>query len=280
MASRQQQKQRARAARLSAEATAARNAQRSRRAQLLSGTALVVGIVVIAIVVISSAAGNHRPSGLATGKARHAISGQVDSLLAGIPEHGETLGDPRARYTLTLFGDLQCPVCAALATGANLDGTAGGLPEFIARQVRPGHAKLVYRSMCTATCNDFGQSTFDEQQAAAYAAGMQSRFWYYEELFYHQQGAEGTRYVTQGFLSRLAGEVPGLKLRTWIKDRGDPTLLGQIQADERNAARQLPLIDGGRGTPGLIISGPAGRHFIAESTVDYDQLKAAIRTVS
>jgi protein-disulfide isomerase len=280
MASRREQKERARASRLAAEAAAARKVRRSRRAQLLGGTIFVVGIVVIAIVVISSAAGTHRPSGLATGRARQAISRQVDSLLDGIPEHGETLGDPHARYTLTLFGDLQCPVCAALATGASLDGTTGGLPEFITRQVRPGHAKLVYRSMCTATCDDFGQSTFDQQQTAAYAAGIQNRFWYYEELFYHQQGVEGTSYVTQRFLGRLAGEVPGLEFGTWTKDRGDPALRGRIQADEQDAQRQLPLIDGGRGTPGLIISGPAGRRFIAESTVNYDQLKAAIKTVS
>lgn len=280
MASRRQQKQQARAARLAAEEAAALKAHRSRRVQMLSGTVLVVGIVIVAIVVISSASGSHRPGGLANGQARRAISSQVDSLLAGIPEHGVTLGDRRARYTLTLFGDLQCPVCAALTTGESLDGTTGGLPEFISRQVRTGHAKIVYRSMCTATCNDFGQSEFDEQQAAAYAAGMQNKFWFYEELFYRQQGVEGTRYVTPRFLNQLAGEVPGLKLGTWTKDRGDPILLGQIQDDERAAGKQLPLVDGGRGTPGLIISGPAGRHFVAESIVDYGQLRAAIRTVS
>jgi hypothetical protein len=280
MASRKEQKEHARAARLAAEQAAARHAQRTRRLQLLGGMTLVVVIVVVAVVAVSIGGGHGGPSGLAKGRARHAVAARVDSLLSGIPEHGETLGDPRAKYTLTLFGDLQCPVCAALATGKNLDGTTGGLPEFISRQVRPGHAKLVYRSMCTATCNDFGPTVFDGQQTAAYAAGMQNRFWYYEELFYQQQGAEGTHYVTPRFLNQLAREVPGLNPRVWARDRGDPTLLGQVQADERAAGRQLPIVDGGRGTPGLIISGPAGRHFIAESVVDYGALTAAIKAVS
>lgn len=279
MASRTEQKAQARAARLAAEQAVALRARQKRRLQLLAGAVLVVLIVVVAIIAISSA-GHHTQTGLAHGKARDAISARVDSLLAGIPERGETLGNPAARYTLTLFGDLQCPVCAALATGQSLDGITGGLPEFIARQVRPGHVKIVYRSMCTATCNDFGQSLFDQQQAAAYAAGMQNKFWYYEELFYLQQGSEGTRYVTSQFLNQLASQIPGLNRQRWTKDRGDPILLGQVQADERAATRQLPLVNGGRGTPGLIISGPAGQHFIAESVVNYQQLKAAIKTVS
>jgi protein-disulfide isomerase len=280
MASRQQQKEHARAARLASEQAAAAKARRARRRQLLGGTVSAVVVVIVAFVVISTAGGHGHPVGLAKGKARQAVSDRVNSLLAGIPEHGETLGDPRARYTLTLFGDLQCPVCAALATGQNLGGTTGGLPRFIAQQVRPGHAKIVYRSMCTATCNDFGQSEFDEQQIAAYAAGMQNRFWYYEELFYEQQGTEGTRYVNPGFLVQLASEVPGLNRHTWVKDRGDPTLLGQVQSDGQVANRQLPLVDGGRGTPGLIVSGPGGEHFVAESIVPYDELKDALKAVS
>jgi hypothetical protein len=271
MASRAEQK---------AQARAARKGRQKRRLQMLAGTILTVVIVAVAIIAISSSSAPHHPGGLSSGKMRNAITAGVDSLLAGIPEHGQTLGDPHARYTLTLYGDLQCPVCAALATGQNLDGITGGLPEFITRQVKPGHAKIVYRSMCTATCNAFSPTLFDQQQTAAYAAGMQNKFWYYEELFYHQQGTEGSPYVTPRFLSRLAEQISGLNQRQWARDRGDPTLLGQVQADERAASHQLPLVNGGRGTPGLIISGPSGQHFIAESTVNYQQLKAAIKTVS
>lgn len=280
MASRQERKQQARAARLAAERSAAASARRSRRARMLAGTIFTAAIVVAAIIAISVSGGDGGGRGLVKGAAQKTVEASVDSLLAGIPERGETLGSPHARYTLTFFGDLQCPVCAALATGRSLDGVTGGLPRFIDREVRPGHARIVYRSMCTATCNDFGASLFDEQQAAAYAAGMQNRFWYYEELFYRQQGSEGTPYVTGRFLDELARQTPGLRFHSWSRERGDPRLLGQVHAEGRAAVRQLPLVRGGRGTPGLIMSGPGGTRFVAESVVSYGQLRAAIRAVS
>jgi hypothetical protein len=268
MASRLERKQQARAARLAAERAAAASARRTRRARMLAGAVLAAAIVVAAIIAISVSGGGGGPHGLANGGARRGVEASVHTLLAGIPEHGQTLGDPHARATLTFFGDLQCPVCAALATGQSVGGATGGLPQFIARQVRSGRARIVYRSMCTATCND------------AYAAGMQNRFWYFEELFYRQQGAEGTPYVTSAFLDRLAREVPGLRFKRWLRDRRDPRLLGQVRADGRAAVQRLPLVDGGRGTPGLIMSGPDGTRFVAEGLVDYGRLRAALRAVS
>lgn len=280
MASRQERKQQAREARLEAERAAAASARRSRRVRMLAGAVLTAAIVVAAIIAVSSSGGGGGAHGLAKGAARKSVEASVRSLLAGIPEHGETLGSPHARYTLTFFGDLECPVCAALATGQSLDEVTGGLPRFIEREVRPGRARIVYRSMCTATCNDFGASLFDEQQIAAYAAGMQNRFWYFEELFYRQQGTEGTPYVTGGFLDQLARQTPGLRVRTWSRDRRNPELLGQVQADGRAAVRRLPLVAGGRGTPGLLMSGPRGTRFVAEGIVSYGKLRAAIRAVS
>jgi protein-disulfide isomerase len=280
VASRLQRKQEARERRLAADRTAAAKRTRTRRVQTLARVG-VPAIVVIAVAIAISAGSTGR-SGLATGAAAKRIYAQVNSLLTGIPERGTQLGNPDARITLTFFGDLQCPICAAFASGGELDGVVGGLPQFVRDQVRTGRAKIVYRSFCTATCSDFsdGQSLFDEQQTAAYAAGVQSRFWYYEELFYRQQGREGTLYVTPGFLDQLAGQVHGLNLKSWASDRRDRALLSQVQGDGRAAVRQLPLVDGARGTPGLIMSGPAGTQFVGEGLVAYGQLEAAAKAVS
>ena len=32
-------------------------------------------------------------------------------MLKGIPQHGTTLGNPKAPVTFTEYGDLQCPIC-------------------------------------------------------------------------------------------------------------------------------------------------------------------------
>ena len=143
-----------------------------------------------------------------------------------------------------------------------------------------GAAIFVRRSFCTATCNDFPRGVFDEQQTAAYAAGKQDKFWYYEELFYRQQGAEGSPYVTPAFLKKLAQQIPGLNVREWASERRDPSLLSQVQADGQAAIKQLPLVGGGRGTPGLIVTGPKGSAFVAEGIVSYSQLQAALKSVS
>lgn len=279
MASRARQKQQARARRLADERAATAKADRVRRLRTLASI-VVAAIAVIAVAIAVSAGGTK--AGIAQGRAAKEISTQVDSLLAGIPEHGTVLGDPDAKVTLTFFGDLQCPVCAAFATGEDLGGVRGGLPQFIRDQVRPGHAKLVYRSFCTATCNDFsnGQSLFNEQQTAAYAAGEQNRFWYYEEHFYRQQGTEGSSYMTPGFLNRLARQIPGLNFTTWTRERGDSALLSEVQDDEHAANDQLPLVNGGKGTPGLIMAGPKGSRFVNEGATGYGQLQTAVRAVS
>ena len=275
MSSRTQQKAQARERREQQERAAAQSAQRRRRAQLVAGAVAIAAAVIAAVIVISIGGASAGP-GLAKGKTAHTLYRQVDASLAGIPEHGTTLGDPHAKDTLTFFGDLQCPVCAALATGQ--DG--GGLPQFIDDQVRTGHAKIVYRSFCTATCNAFPQSLFDQQQTAAYAAGEQDRFWYYEQLFYRQQGTEGTPYVTPGVPARSRPSDSGLDDARWMSDRSRSDLQTQLRADAQAAVRQLPLVDGGRGTPGLIMSGPRGSRLVAEGLVGYSRLQAALNSVS
>ena len=79
------------------------------------------------------------------------------------------------------------------------------LPELVAKDVRAGKVKIVYRAFETATRDP---QTFQAQQVAALAAGKQNHFWDYVELFYRQQGAEGTGYVTESYLSGLAKQVP------------------------------------------------------------------------
>ena len=72
------------------------------------------------------------------------------------------------------------------------------VPELVSKEVRDGKVKVVYKAFQTATPS---QQTFQTQQAAALAAGEQNRFWNYVELFYHQQGQEGSGYVNDNYLT-------------------------------------------------------------------------------
>jgi protein-disulfide isomerase len=189
------------------------------------------------------------------------------SLLRGIPESGTTLGSQRAPVTVTEFADLECSVCRAFALG--------GESALIAHAVKAGQVKLVYRSLCTATCTGpLGRPAFAGQQAAAYAAGLQHLGWYYIELFYREQGAEGTSYATQAYLNELAHQIPGLDYAKWRADSASRSLRAQVAADA-GAASALRL----QFTPTIIVQGPRGKTKPLVGAAGYGSLQAAIRSV-
>jgi protein-disulfide isomerase len=162
----------------------------------------------------------------------------VSSLLAGVPQHGNTLGDPKAPVTVKYFGDLQCPACRQF--------TLSGLPSLIERYVRSGKLKIEYRSLETATQTP---SAFGAQQVAALAAGRQNKMWNFIELFYHEQGPEHSGYVTERYLEGLAQQVSGLNLIEWIAARNDRELARSLTTDLR-AARSARI----NRTPSFLLS--------------------------
>jgi protein-disulfide isomerase len=266
MASRAQQKAEARERRIAEERARAERGRRRRRMQMLGGV-LVVAIAVIAVAIAISVSGSKTPGGIpkTTHGARN-IDSSVDKLLAGIPESGPTLGNPKAPVTLLYYGDYECPICRDFTL-------LGGFPQLITDQVRTGKVKVVYSPFETATPSP---STFHTQQVAGLAAGMQDKFWYFTELFYHEQGAEDTGYVTESYLDGLAKQVPGLNFSKWLSDRQDPSLLSQVEGDE-NAGLKAGI----QGTPTLIFTGPTGKRAQPSSTIpSYAELVQTIKQVS
>lgn len=271
MASRTQQKEEARARRLAEEQAQTERAQRQRRMIMLGGVLLIaVAIVAVAIAISSSGGSSTQTSGAANPQnaqqqqQRSQISQQVASLLAGIRQSGTTLGSPRAPVTVTEYGDLQCPVCRDFAVSSE--------SQLISNEVRSGKVKLVYRSLETATRDP---ATFATQQAAAYAAGKQDKAWNFILLFYHEQGAEGTNYVTPSYLSGLAGQIPGLNVAKWQSESKDPALLAQVQAD-MNAASARGLSS----TPSITVEGPKGSSQPIVGVPAYGDLQSAIKQVA
>lgn len=229
---------------------------------MLGGTLVAAGVVVIAAIVISSSGGTAKPHAESVSANRATITA-VTQELAGIAQSGQRLGRPSAPVKLTYFGDLECPICQSF--------TLGALQDLIARDVRSGRLEIIYRSFETAT-RDPG--VFAAQQAAAYAAGRQNRAWEYIDLFYREQGAEGTGYVTESYLNGLARQTPGLKLARWTSDRTLAAVTGQVTRDE-----QLAQTSGVNGTPTLLIQGPKGHAAPIAGNAGYSQIEQAITSV-
>jgi protein-disulfide isomerase len=260
MASRTKQKEEARARRLAEEQARAQRARRQRRMRMLVG--IVVGAAAVVAVIVAISLGSSGSGGLQTGAKSAQTVASVQKLFNGISQSGSTLGNPKAPVTITYYGDLECPICREF--------TLGSFRDLVSKDVRGGKVKVVYKAFQTATPNP---QTFLTQQAAALAAGEQNRFWNFVDLFYHQQGQEGTGYVTENYLDGLAHQVPGLSVSKWSSARNNPALAAQVQAEEQTGSSQ-----GVNATPTLIIQGPRGKTTVA-SVPSYGQLEAAIKSV-
>jgi protein-disulfide isomerase len=266
MASRTKQKEEARARRVAEERARRERERRQRRLRLVSGV-VIAAVAVVAVAIAISSGGGSGNSGLQTGTKANATVSGVETLLAGISQNGNTLGNPNAKVTVTEFGDLECPICRDFALGSE--------NTLIAKDVRSGKVKLVYRSLETATGNGPDPGVFPTQQAAALAAGLQKREWDYIELFYHEQGTEDTSYVNDAYLDGLARQISGLNFSQWNSARGSSSLTSQVTSDEQTAASK-----GYNSTPTLTVTGPKGESQPIVGDTDYGTLEQRIQSVS
>jgi protein-disulfide isomerase len=268
MASRQAQKEAARQRRVEEEQAAQAQAQRTRRLQMLGGVLVAVIAAIVVVVIVSTGGGSkdgavklHTPQATSTAKT-------INAQLSGIPQHGNVLGNPNAKITMTEYGDLQCPVCKDFAVGPET--------QLINNEVKSGKVKLVYKSFPTAS-RDLSnwQQTFPLQQDAAYAAGAQNKAWNYILLFYHEQGKEDTPYVNTSYLTGLANQVSGLNMKKWGTDRFNPKYTSQVD-NEIKAATALNIA----GTPGIQFSGPKSQTKLYSGFLPYSSLQQLINQVS
>jgi len=233
---RKQRREQARTQRRELEqAEAAAAVRRTRLTQLGIVAGIVVAIIVVILIATGGSGGTKKI--VSGSKAANETVATVDSLVSGIPQHGNVLGYPNAPVTLQYFGDLECPICKEF--------TLAALPTLVQDYVRSGKLKIEYRSFETATREP---ETFKTQQVAALAAGKQNKMWHFIELFYHEQGEEDSGYVTESYLQNLAQQVPGLNLTQWGSDRNDPALVNQVASDAQAASNE-----GFTGTPSFLI---------------------------
>ncbi len=237
---RKERREQARAQRKAMEEAAAASAVRRTR---LTQLGIVASVVVVAIVVVLIATGGGSKKGIPTKHEQNSVVHEISALVGGIPQKGNVLGSPTAPLSLQYFGDLECPICQKFTDGA--------LPTVIAKWVRTGKLRIEYRSLETATREP---EVFKSQQVAALAAGKQNKMWNFVETFYHEQGEEGSGYVTEKYLQGIASQVPGLNLAQWTTDRGDPTLANQVTVTDAQAASNA----GFNGTPSFLIGHSGG----------------------
>jgi protein-disulfide isomerase len=191
---------------------------------------LVLVAVAVAVVVSQSGSGGGDASNVKD------VS-EVKQLLTGIPQRNLVLGEPSAKVTVVEFGDLQCPICKAFSEEA--------IPSLIEGRVRSGEAALEFSNLTI-----LGPQSIPAG-AAAIAAGRQGRGWEFVELFYRNQGAEGSGYVTDEFLTAVAEGAGVPDIARWNRDRKSKAVLREV---EETTAEAHEL--GFTGTPSFAVEGP------------------------
>ena len=209
------------------------NAPANRRTKLLqvaAGAVFLAVAAVLVLIVVNASDGEY------DGGTKLEEVNQVSRSLRGIPQNGLLLGDPEAEVELIVFGDLQCPVCAAYSEEM--------LSEVIDDEVAAGWVKIDFRNFAIIGSESVTAG------AAALAAGKQGRGWNFIEIFYRNQAGENSGYASDDSFLEAVARAAGVKdLARWNEDRAE--LAGKV--DETTEEAQDLGFDG---TPSLAIRGP------------------------
>lgn len=146
---------------------------------------------------------------------------EVASLLDGIPQSGNALGNPRAPITLVEYADLQCPYCAQWATTA--------FPALVSDYVRTGKVRVVFRGMA------FIGPDSERALRTVLAAGERNRMWHVLDLLYMNQGAENSGWADDDLMRSLTAAVPGLDADAVLADRYSATVESALVDHQRLA---------------------------------------------
>jgi protein-disulfide isomerase len=252
MARRKEQRERLRAQRLQREAEDEASRRRRRLVQYGSGGAFLAVCVVVALVILSQSGGGSAGSGTKD-------AGPIAQQLKGLRQHGTSLGDPK-KVTVVEYGDLQCPVCKAFSLDV--------APNLVSDVVRKGAADYEFRQFTI-----IGPDSVVAAKAAL-AAGEQGRYWNFVELFFRNQGAENSGYVTNRFLEAVARGAGVRDIATWSAHRKSSKWDSALSKVQRQA-RSLGL----GATPSIVVEGPHGTRVVGSGVLPLSQIENAIKAV-
>jgi protein-disulfide isomerase len=217
---------------------------------------LTVCVIALMAALVSLSVGENREESLViTG------TGDVQELIAGIPQLGERLGDSDAPVTLTLFTDVQAPLAAEYQSQV--------IDPFIEDEVRTGNAQMIFKNF------SLGAKEVTLGGIGVEAASAQDHGWQYAEMFMRNQDQAPTTGVNQDYLDEVAGNTPRLEVSEW-EDAFYDSASEDAAKDDANLAVQMRLRGDG---VAVNVQGPNGS-VLLEDSPDRDALDAAIADVS
>jgi protein-disulfide isomerase len=225
---------------------------------VLIAAAAVIALIVVGVILGVVLIGGGSDSSNASA-AKLPDAPDVQTLLAGIPQHGNVLGKASAPVTMVEYVDLQCPFCREFE--------AGPLPTLIKRYVRSGKLKVEARLIVIlGPDSQVGRD-------AALAAGVQNKLFNFAQLLYDNQGTENTGWLNDDIVKSAAASIPGLDAIRLLGDRNSSTV--------EDEAKRLDAEASGAGvnsTPTILVgkSGSTPQEVTLSAPSDVTPVAAAI----
>lgn len=268
MASGKQSKRRRRSAATVAPPPRVRRKGERRQAspRVLAAGAVVLVLIIAAVVLgftFGRGGGSSSSAVPSRGSLVNALPGasEVQSLLKGIPQHGNVLGRSTAPSTIVEYVDLQCPYCQQFETQA--------MPTLIKTYVRTGKAKVELRPIA------FIGSDSQLGRLAAIAAGRQNKMFNFAELLYLNQGVENSGWLNDKMITAGAASIPGVDVPQLLADQNSTATRESAAAFDN-----LSTKDAVRATPTILVgkSGGSFRQVSLASPSDAQSVAAALNT--
>jgi len=196
---------------------------------IVGGAVVAVALAIVLAVALSGGGGSS-----ASSPTKLPGAGEVQRLLGGIPQDGNTLGAPSAPVTLVEYIDLQCPYCREFETVV--------LPKLLTGYVRPGKLRIEQRLLAF-----IGPDSVRGRNAAL-AAGLQNKEFNFSELLYFNQGTENTGWLDEAMVDDAAASIPGLNAAKLADDQGSGTVAAKATALDAQAKA-----DGVTSTPTILV---------------------------
>ena len=121
------------------------------------------------------------------------------------------------------FEDLQCPICKRYTDDA--------FPAIVNEYVRTGRLKIDFRGLAF-----LGPDSLKALKIAL-AAGLQNKLWQVVGLFYENQGAENSGWVSDPLIDQILDQVPGLDAAKVKVDAKSAKVANQIAAVQAEATK-------------------------------------------
>jgi protein-disulfide isomerase len=224
------------------------------RSRWLPLSILTLGAIGLLAAIVSISVGENREEDLTiTG------TGDVQELIAGIPQLGERLGNEDAPISLTLFTDVQSPLCA--------DYQRDVIDPFIEDEVRTGNAQIAFKNY------SLGAKPVTLGGIAVEAAADQDHGWQYAEMFMRNQDQAPSTGVNQDFLDEVAAATPRLDTDAW-ETANDDSASEEAAQQDADLATQMRL----EADVAVNVQGPNGSELLQEAP-SREEIDAAIAKV-